>query len=290
MNSTPHKPVFHFTKSQRTGIILLLSVIIGLQLFAMYGFRESPSDQITLDEKKWLAFQPLIDSMKIAKTAPVRKVYPYNPNFISDEKGYILGMSVAEIDRLHAFRAENKYVNSAAEFQAVTKISDSLLAVLSPNFKFPDWVTDKARYKSFKKFDSPKTFKIVDINQATADELIAVYGIGPALSERILKQREILGGFVSMDQMEDVWGISETVAAELRKKFHVSHTPGVVKININDAPISALSKFPYFRYQLAKNIVTYRSMNGKINSAEDLAKIKDFPAEKIEIITVYLEF
>jgi hypothetical protein len=53
-------------------------------------------------------------------------LYPFNPNFITDFKGYKLGMSVQEIDLLE-YRKGNKYVNSPKEFQAVTQVSDSLL-------------------------------------------------------------------------------------------------------------------------------------------------------------------
>lgn len=60
-------------------------------------------------------------------------------------------MSTQEIDRLLAFRKENKYVNSAEEFQQVTKVSDSLLKIISPFFKFPDWIQKKNNFKAEKK-------------------------------------------------------------------------------------------------------------------------------------------
>jgi DNA uptake protein ComE-like DNA-binding protein len=59
---------------------------------------------------------------------------------------------------------------------------------------------------------------------------------------------------------------------------------------VNTASIKDLMKFPYFKYPLAKEIVTYRSMNGEFKGSEDLAKIKDFPFEKLEFIALYLEF
>jgi DNA uptake protein ComE-like DNA-binding protein len=49
-------------------------------------------------------------------------------------------------------------------------------------------------------------------------------------------------------------------------------------------------QFPYFKYPLAKSIITYRSMNGGIKNGEDLPKIKGFPVEKSNIIVLYLEF
>lgn len=202
-------------------------------------------------------------------------------------------MSTQEIDRLLEFRKTNKYVNSAKEFQAVTKVSDSLLNSISPYFKFPDWVTNKKEFKSFSKqnFDKKERIVVLDINQATKDDLKKVYGIGDGLSDRILKEKEKLGGFVTMNQMNDVWGLSPEVIVKLNERFKIITLPNIKKININSASIKELMQFPYFsKYQLAKSIVTYRSMNGEIKNTEDLTKIKDFPVEKANIIVLYLEF
>ncbi|MDX6183082.1 helix-hairpin-helix domain-containing protein [Flavobacterium sp. Fl-77] len=286
---------FRFTNQQRTGIFLFLVVIVSLQL--VYFFVDfNGKEKITPDEQKWMTLQHQIDVLKSLKYNQKPKVFTFNPNFISDYKGYKLGMSVQEIDRLLAFRKENKYVNSAKEFQEVTKVSDSLLLAISPYFKFPDWVTKGNAAKKFKKDSNQKIFlkkeKIVtlDINQATQEDLMKIYGIGEALSIRILKQKESFGGFVSMEQMNDIWGLSPEVVVELNLHFKVSAIPKFKKIAINDASLKELSQFPYFRYALAKQIVTYRSMNGKITNIEDLVKIKAFPVEKAKIISLYLEF
>ena len=286
------KPYFLFTKSQRSGLLLLFVMIIGLQ--AVYYFSNvTPPKKETSDKQQWLSLQTKVDSLNRNKKAEVPKIYPFNPNFITDHKGYKLGMSVAEIDRLLEFRKGNKYVNSAAEFQKVTKVSDSLLAVISPYFKFPDWVIQKR--KGFSDNKDKQSFKkeertIIDINLATQEDLKKVYGIGDGISVRILKEKEKLGGFVSMEQMNDVWGLSPEVIAVLTKSFSVKSVPEVKKIRINDASLKELMAFPYFRYALAKSIITYRSMNGKIANAEDLTKISGFPVEKINIIALYLEF
>ena len=136
-------------------------------------------------------------------------------------------MSVSEIDRLLAFRKMNKYVNSPQEFQAVTKVSDSLLNAISPYFKFPDWVNKKKEFKDYKKYPNSAFVKkektvIIDINKATQEDLIKIYGIGDAISLRILKLKESLGGFVSMEQMNDVWGVSPEVIENLNSHFKVS--------------------------------------------------------------------
>ena len=288
------KSLFVFTSDQRKGIFALLFFIIALQFAYFFVDFSIPTNEDP-EEQKWLSLQPQVDSMKMDIANKRPKMYLYNPNFITDYKGYKLGMSVDEIDRLLAFRKENKYVNSSQEFQNVTKISDSLLNVMSPYFKFPDWVNKKKEYKAFKKYPNQAFAKkekivLIDINQATKEDLIKIYGIGEAISVRILKQKEVVGGFVSMEQMKDVWGLSPEVIENLNSHFKVSVLPNFKKIDINNASLKELSQFYYFKYPLAKEIVTYRSMKGNISNIEDLTKIKGFPVDKAKTIELYLAF
>ena len=285
---------FNFTREQRKGIFALVAIIVVLEV--LYFFVDfSVLTKEYPEKRKWLSLQSQIDSLKRDRKTESPKIYLFNPNFITDYKGYKLGMSVKEIDRLFAFRKENKYVNSSKEFQAVTQISDSLLNAIAPFFKFPDWISNKKQFKVYEKhlnkdFDKKEKIVVIDINQATQENLIKIYGIGEAISLRILKLKESLGGFVSMDQMNDVWGLSPEVIANLNSHFKVIAQPKIKKIDINNASLKELSQFSYFRYPLAKEIVTYRSMNGDIKSIEDLTKIKGFSVDKAKIIALYLDF
>jgi DNA uptake protein ComE-like DNA-binding protein len=288
------KSLFKFTSGQRISIVLLFALIVILQfLYFFLSFDFGSND--TPEKEKWMALQSQMDLLKKERKEFVPKIYPFNPNFITDFKGYKLGMSVQEIDRLLAFRKENKYVNSAEEFQKVTKVSDSLLTAISPYFKFPDWVQNKKEFKDYKKypftaFAKKEKIIITDINQATQEELIKVNGIGEALSLRILKFKESVGGFVSMEQMKDVWGLSPEVIDNLNAHFKIFALPKVKKIDINNASIKELSQFPYFNYQLARQIVTFRSMNGDFKNIDDLTKIKGLSIDKANIIALYLAF
>ena len=287
------KSYFLFSNEHRSGIFLLLLLIVIMQ--GVYFFVDfSPatdSDNLKLVQRKWLALQQDIDSVKWSKSNRTAKMYPFNPNYITDFKGYQLGMTVTEIDRLLSFRKNGKFVNSAQEFQQVTRVSDSLLNEISPFFKFPDWVTakkttDKPFFKN--KYYKRVSIEILDINQADKETLMTIYGIGDKLSDRILSEREKLGAFKSMAQLNDIWGLSPEVLRELNKHFVIKSTSNAKTININSASIKELSNFPFFRYALAKDIVAYRTMNGDI-TIEDLPKIKGFPVDKIEIIKLYLE-
>jgi len=294
MNFRQQLRYFKFTNQQKTGIFVLFVIMIILQLVCFF-VDFSLIQKNPIEKQQWLSFQAEVDSMKLSQNNDKPKIYPFNPNFISDYKGYKLGMSVEEIDRLLAFRKQNKYVNSAKEFQNVTKVSDSLLAEIAPYFKFPDWVNnkkDKSQYKDFQNSAFAKKEKIVqiDINQATQQDLIKINGIGEAISLRILTQKEKLGGFVSMEQLNEVWGLSPEVVLNLNKYFTIIKLPAVHKIDINNASLKELSQFFYFKQDLARQIVKYRSMYGDFKNIEDLIKVSGFPLDKANIINLYLSF
>lgn len=286
-----------FSREHRSGIFLLLLIIFLFQIswhfYDLSPKTPKPSDK----EVKWLAMQGEIDSLKEISNNKKYEIKPYNPNFITDYKGSVLGLSVEEIDRLHKFREQDKYVNSAKEFQQVTKVSNELLNKISPYFKFPDWVTNKSnsKYKdysnpNFKKFPEKKAIVAKDINSATKDEIMEVYGIGEKISEIILQEKEKFGAFASIEQLQYVWGVSPEAYQDIQKRFFVGQNPPIKKIDINNWSIKDLSKFPYFDYNLSRQIVIFRSANDDIKNIEDLTKIKGMPNEKIKIIALYLEF
>jgi len=285
------KSVLNYSQSQRIGIILFIFIVTLIHaIYCCFDF--SVTGRTDKEQTEWLAKQGIVDSLKFKGRKTKTVIYPFNPNFISDFKGYKLGMSVAEIDRLQEYRKQNKFVNSAAEFQAVTKVSDSLLKAISPYFKFPDWVNNKKEFRrTFEKEEYSKAQKTVvfDINQASKEDLMKIYGIGDKISERILEQKQKLGAFVSMEQLYDIWGLSEDVISKLKTTFAVKSTGNLRKVNINNASAKELAQFPFFKYPLAKEIVIFRTMNGDL-SIEDLPKIKGFPIEKIKIIALYLDF
>ncbi|WP_282787490.1 ComEA family DNA-binding protein [Flavobacterium croceum] len=288
------KDYFKTTKQNQKGIIILFILIFIAQII-YYFLDTNISKSISSDEKLWLSHQVELNNQIKQTPAYTYTIYPFNPNFITEYKGYKLGMKKEEIDRLLSFRKQNKFVNSASDFQKVTHISDSLLKTIAPYFKFPDWVKNKANsYKdypenNYTKFETKKLIRI-DINKATAEDLMKVYGIGESISQRILSYKETLGNFVSMQQMEEIWGLSPEVIAKLNQNFYISDIRFVKKVNVNQASIKELSQFPYFKNGVARNIVSYRSMNGDFKNIEDLTNVRQFPIEKIKIIALYLEF
>jgi len=284
------KSHFMFTKGQQSGIFLLTFIIIAL--LCIYFFVDFSSDEIEFDSSEIIKFQNEIDSLKrveIENRKP--KIYPFNPNYITDYKGYTLGMSVEEIDRLLEFRKQDKWINSAKQFQQVTNVSDSLYDAISPYFKFPEWVTNPKSKSTFtyqnnqKKTNAQKT----DLNKATATQLQRVNGIGDKLSERIIRYRnKFIGGFISEVQLQDVYGLNPEVIERIFNEFTVKTPRQIQKININTATSEELVTIQHIDYEIAYNIIEQRTLREGFKSFDELTKVKDFPVHKIEIIKLYL--
>lgn len=287
------KSHFLFTKNQRSGIFLLLFLIIVFQ--CIYFFVDFSTEKIEVDQTELELFEKEVDSLKlveIEKNKP--KLYPFNPNYITDYKGYTLGMTNEEIDRLLKFRKQNQWVNSAKEFQNVTKVSDSFLNTISPYFKFPDWVTNPnpstKTSESFQNFNTPKSLENkIDLNKATASQLQKVNGIGEKLSERIIIYRnKFVGGFIADIQLQDIYGLTPEVIERLLNEFTVKTPRQVSKFNLNTASIDELVTIAHIDYELAYEIVEQRTLREGFKSFEELTKVKSFPSDKIEIIKLYL--
>lgn len=287
------KSHFTFTKKQRNGIFLLLILIVIFQ--CLYFFVHFSSKDIQVDQEELSKFTKEIDSLKLVKLEESKpKIYPFNPNYITDFKGSNLGMTNEEIDRLLTFRKQNKWINSTKQFQEVTKISDSLLATMAPYFKFPEWVTNpKPKTGSNYSYNNtPKTYaQKQDLNTATAEQLQKVNGIGKVFSDRIIKYRnKSKGGFIADVELNDVYGLEPEVIEQITKLFTVKTPKAVSKINLNSATVDNLVTIPHIDYDLAHNIIEQRQLREGYKSINELTKVKGFPVNKIQIIELYLHF
>ena len=288
------KSHFWYTKNQRNGILLLLIIIIFLQL--ILHFKNFDSQQmVDLSLPKITSYNKQLDSLKKKSSKKKKfKIYPFNPNYISDYKGYQLGMNVDEIDRLLAHRKQRLYVNSAKEFQTITKISDSLLQKISPFFKFPEWVQKKNNNKNNQQRYIPNSrinvseITTVDINKATLKDFTAIEGVDEYISERIIKYRSKLQGFSFKEQLFEVWGLDEQMANKILSTFSIKNKPIIKKVNINTASFKEVLSNPYIDYELCIQIFDYKDEVAELQSISEIKNIEGFPIKKYNRIVLYL--
>ena len=288
---------FRHNKGQRNGIFFLVLLIIVIQ-FIFLLVDHTPDKLEIASPSELLAFQKQIDSLKgleVEKRKP--KIFPFNPNYITDYKGAQLGMSLGEIDRLLAFRKTGRFVNSKRQFQRVTKVSDSLLSEISNYFKFPDWVIERNRQKekTFFRYDEnissvkrSAELSTTDLNLANSIDFQFVEGVNASLAERIVKYRSKLQGFSFEDQLFEVFNITASSIQNILKTFKIVEKPKILKLNINTVGFRELLKNTYIDYTLCQKIFNYRDEVAELQDVSELKNIVDFPMDKYDRIVLYL--
>lgn len=285
------KSYFVFNSSQRNGILFLLLLVSGFAVINNY-IDFTTENLLDTNSKEVLAVQKELDSIRTLLTESNQpKIYPFNPNFITDFKGYKLGMSSEEIDRLLDYRKQNKWINSKEDFKKVTKVSDSFLDQISSYFKFPDWISNpKPKYSDWRKGFKEKTFdQKIDLNSATQLELKKVNGIGEALSKRIIDYRDKLGGFTNDIQLYEVYGLDYQLTDKVRNDFTVKTPKEIIKMNLNKISASDIATVPGISFELAKRIWEFRILNEGIVDFIELKKIEGLTERKLQGIQLYLK-
>jgi len=130
---------------------------------------------------------------------------------------------------------------------------------------------------------------VVDINRCDTSELIKLPGIGPVLSLRIIKYRNLLGGYVRKDQLREVYGLPAETYDLIKDKVYVD-TLIITTIDINSADFRTLVRFPYFDKSDVTSILKYRELEGRISSIEELVDNKLISEEKAGKVRSYLRF
>lgn len=285
------KPHFWYNKSQRNGVFFLVLLILVLQVlcaFIDFSDAEKPMEANELHN-----LQSQIDSLRLLEIEKRRpKIYPFNPNYISDYKGAQLKMSIAEIDRLLVFRKEGKFINSVKQFQEVTWVSDSLLHEITRYFKFPNWVVSQNTIKKRSRVNRKLNDVLIstsNINVATIQDLQTVHGVNAFLAQRIITYRKRIKGFTFKSQLLEVWKLETEVATEIFSVFSIQEKPIIKKMNVNTASFRELLSNPYINYNLCKKIFEFKDEVAELQSIEELKNIEGFPVDKYARIVLYLE-
>jgi DNA uptake protein ComE-like DNA-binding protein len=276
------KAYFYFSQTERKGIIALLLLLVAVIAFpAVYKMIVPP---VPMDIQ--------INSLEVNKTLQqnhsslTSTLSYFDPNTASPEQLKALGFSDRNILSIQ------KYINKGGRFKKPEDLRklygvkkefiETLIPFvkITPNYSSSSFVQDSVKHKA-------KNSKPVELNSADTNALIALYRIGPAMARRIVEHRDKLGGFLSLNQLTEIYGFDEDILYDLQGKIYVDATKAKV-YDVNTVSLDELKTHPYFKYKLSNAIVNYRTQHGSYKELSDLKKIVIVNDSIYQNITKYL--
>lgn len=145
----------------------------------------------------------------------------------------------------------------------------------------------EVEYDSVKAHYQPKIKpgEHVVLNTADTTALKTVPGIGPYYARKVVAYGQRLGGYVSVDQLDEIEGFPLDAKDYLTIEGAAPH-----RLNVNTLSLNELRRHPYISFYQAKAITDYRRLHGPLRSLDDLRLSKDFPPEAIQRLAPYVEF
>jgi DNA uptake protein ComE-like DNA-binding protein len=138
--------------------------------------------------------------------------------------------------------------------------------------------------------DSHQTMNLpvmLELNQADSAGLVSLPGIGPVLASRIVKYRNLLGGYFEVAQLKEIYGMTEELFMKCAPRLSADPY-GVRKLSINFLSTVELGRHPYIGFRQAKKIAKIRDTNGKFSRNEELVAL--FSADSLRRLVPYLSY
>ena len=208
-------------------------------------------------------------------------LFNFDPNKIDLQGLLLLGFEERIARRLIKYREAGGSFSIKSDLTKIYGLSDATYQQVYQYIQLPVTFDAGKNKKSFSSEEPLVPQKEIiekpqlafDINTADTSQLKQIYGIGEVLSVRIIKYRDLIGGFVKEDQLKEVYGLDEEVLSQLSQAVFISPEFEPQKININIADVSGLSRHPYIPPHLAKAIHAYRQQHGSFKLLEEIRNI-----------------
>ncbi len=208
-------------------------------------------------------------------------LFLFDPNSISLDSLLLLGFPKKVAKTLNNYRSKGGRFYIKKDVKKIYGISDHLMDDIYDFIKLPDSVVLDRKNNTKEKFD---------LNTANVEQFKKVNMIGDVLGNRIIKYRDILGGFIHKDQLEEVYGLS---GIALRNLKSISFIAGEFKprlIKINRDSVETIRNHPYISDLLSEDILRFRKINSTIESDKVLVNFKSVDKSKFEKLILYLDF
>jgi competence protein ComEA len=222
------------------------------------------------------------------------ELFYFDPNKISAAEWKRLGLRDKTIQTIQNYLNKGGKFRKPEDLQRVYGLHKDEFERLQPyiriesdfedrnNEPFTSTTNEKPEIKNY-----TARYSVIDVNAADTTAYISLPGIGSKLAARIVNFRDKLGGFYSVEQVKETFGLPDSTYQKIKQYLKLDN-PSVKRININTATVDELKAHPYIKYSLANPIVAYRNEHGLFSKVEDVKKVMAVTEEIYKKIEPYL--
>jgi len=307
------KDYFNFTYKERIALIVLLSMIVIVFLLPHI----IPAKELEATEKDIAAFQKIANSLRrdslpekadqdnfqpnyaepsIETYSSQRKLFPFDPNTATTTQWQELGLRDKTITTIQKYLHKGGKFIRPEDLLKIYGLREKEYQILKPYIRIKD-SANLGRHESIKdsfqkegrtpRLRTERIFATVDLNNADTLALIELPGIGSKLANRIIRFRDKLGGFYSIDQLKETYGLPDSTFQKIRPFLILGNKP-LVRININTADAVRLQEHPYIGRAVARSLVEYRLQHGPFKAVDDILKVSSILPDQIKRFIPYL--
>lgn len=289
----------NFSRGERNGLIIL-SAILALLILIRISIPLLPEKEISGEKLRQLLV--LTDSLKwVSGHETADSLFPFDPNTMTEEAWQQTGLTRRQARTIINYRKAGGRFNTPEDLFRIYGLDSVWIRRVIPYIQIPKSSANSndnfsGRQLAEKFPGNPggremRPQKIIrrkgEINRADTSELINLYGIGPVMARRIVSYRTRLGGFVSMEQLREVYGLRDDMYQALSEAY-TCDSISVVKIHVNTASEKELATHPYLSRWNARSIIKYRQLHGTISRLDELKQNQVLPDSVYRKIVPYL--
>lgn len=294
-----------FSKKDRTGVLLIV-VLVGLIIVVPIVFsRNEPlsvqethilSSAIdTLNTKQEQNNKPVEDytassyqyESSVKYSTPAGKLFFFDPNTITIDGWKLLGLNDKTIQTIEKYRMKGGKFYKSEDLQKIWGLPNGFYNRVKDYIRIETAAAQKDVKLPTASYSKTEKKWNIEINSADIVTLEELPGIGNKLATRIVNFRDKLGGFYSVEQLGETYGIADSVFQKIKPYLHANGE--VKKLNINTATKDELKMHPYIKWNLANAIVEYRNQHGNYKSLDELKNIAAMDEETYKKIVHYLQ-
>ncbi|MET3979363.1 competence protein ComEA [Mucilaginibacter sp. UYP25] len=272
---TQFKNYISFTKKEWNGMVVLL-LLIAVVLAAPYVYQWYHKDS-TINVTEFNADLAALNHANPRhlndSKSPENDLFKFDPNTISAGDWQRLGITAKQAAIIKNYTTKGGRFRKAEDLQKIYGLTKVDYARLAPFIVIPN---EKAQ---------PNV--VLELNSADSAKLTTINGIGGAYAKRIIYYRERLGGFITKEQLKEVFGMDNLKYDEIKGQVRVD-AARIRKININTISFDKLRLMPYLSYKQVNAIIEYRNQHGNYTSINDLANIAIIDANILRKIEPYI--